>query len=114
MEMSKTKLNYAPALMAFVVGRAVKQINRYLTDTDNNAVATLFVAGRVTLMGSLDRERQAVHHLMLTAEDVPIDGGLSLTGTSTLVVNVLDVDDNVPVIDLVPAFYSLDGATVTV
>nr|XP_057919157.1 protocadherin alpha-C2-like isoform X2 [Doryrhamphus excisus] len=41
----------------------------------------------------LDREQQAVHHLILTA----VDGGLpTRTGTASIIVRVLDVNDNAP------------------
>ncbi|XP_061786273.1 protocadherin alpha-C2-like isoform X6 [Nerophis lumbriciformis] len=41
----------------------------------------------------LDREQQAVHHLILTA----VDGGVpTRTGTASIIVRVLDVNDNAP------------------
>ncbi|XP_061899993.1 protocadherin alpha-C2-like isoform X2 [Entelurus aequoreus] len=41
----------------------------------------------------LDREHQAVHHLILTA----VDGGVpTRTGTASIIVRVLDVNDNAP------------------
>ncbi|XP_035982928.1 LOW QUALITY PROTEIN: protocadherin alpha-C2 [Fundulus heteroclitus] len=41
----------------------------------------------------LDREQQAVHHLILTA----VDGGLpSRSGTASIIVHVLDTNDNAP------------------
>ncbi|XP_054647549.1 protocadherin beta-16-like isoform X2 [Dunckerocampus dactyliophorus] len=45
------------------------------------------------LMKMLDREEQAVHHLILTA----VDGGVpTRTGTASIIVRVLDVNDNAP------------------
>ncbi|XP_005720021.1 protocadherin-10-like, partial [Pundamilia nyererei] len=42
---------------------------------------------------SLDREKQAVHNLILTA----VDGGVpTRTGTASIIVRVLDVNDNAP------------------
>ncbi|XP_077387622.1 protocadherin alpha-C2-like isoform X3 [Festucalex cinctus] len=44
----------------------------------------------------LDREQQAVHHLILTA----VDGGVpTRTGTASIIVRVLDVNDNAPTFD---------------
>uniref|UniRef100_A0A8C5DN72 Cadherin domain-containing protein n=1 Tax=Gouania willdenowi TaxID=441366 RepID=A0A8C5DN72_GOUWI len=48
------------------------------------------------LKQSLDREQQAVHHLTLTA----VDGGVpTRTGTASIIVRVLDVNDNAPSFD---------------
>uniref|UniRef100_A0A3Q3E7P4 Cadherin domain-containing protein n=1 Tax=Labrus bergylta TaxID=56723 RepID=A0A3Q3E7P4_9LABR len=45
------------------------------------------------LKKALDREQQAVHNLMLTA----VDGGVpTRTGTASIIVRVLDVNDNAP------------------
>ncbi|XP_063343010.1 protocadherin alpha-C2-like [Pelmatolapia mariae] len=45
------------------------------------------------LKTSLDREKQAVHNLILTA----VDGGVpTRTGTASIIVRVLDVNDNAP------------------
>ncbi|XP_040904775.1 protocadherin gamma-C5-like [Toxotes jaculatrix] len=48
----------------------------------------------LVLEKSLDREKQSVHHLLLTA----LDGGNPVkTGTTQIIVTVLDNNDNVPV-----------------
>ncbi|XP_077957339.1 protocadherin gamma-C5 isoform X8 [Gasterosteus aculeatus] len=48
----------------------------------------------LVLEKSLDREKQSVHHLLLTA----LDGGNPVkTGTTKILVTVLDINDNVPV-----------------
>ncbi|XP_028444828.1 protocadherin gamma-C5 isoform X3 [Perca flavescens] len=48
----------------------------------------------LVLEKSLDREKQSVHHLLLTA----LDGGNPVkTGTAKIIVTVLDNNDNVPV-----------------
>ncbi|CAB1435690.1 unnamed protein product [Pleuronectes platessa] len=48
------------------------------------------------LKKALDREKQAVHNLMLTA----VDGGVpTRTGTASVIVRVLDVNDNAPSFD---------------
>ncbi|KAK2498189.1 hypothetical protein MC885_008422 [Smutsia gigantea] len=48
----------------------------------------------LVLEHSLDRERDAIHHLVLTA----MDGGDPVrSGTARILVNVLDVNDNAPV-----------------
>ncbi|KAM9357303.1 protocadherin gamma-C5-like [Symphorus nematophorus] len=48
----------------------------------------------LVLEKSLDREKQSVHHLLLTA----LDGGNPVkTGTTKIIVTVLDNNDNVPV-----------------
>ncbi|XP_042645892.1 protocadherin alpha-2-like [Tyto alba] len=47
----------------------------------------------LVLTKSLDRERQPVHRLLLTASD---GGRPSLTGTMELVISVLDANDNAP------------------
>nr|XP_014343526.1 PREDICTED: protocadherin gamma-C5 isoform X10 [Latimeria chalumnae] len=53
-----------------------------------------FIYPELVLDKSLDREDQAVHHLLLTA----IDGGFPpKSGTTEIIVTVLDVNDNAPV-----------------
>uniref|UniRef100_A0A3Q3L0Z6 Cadherin domain-containing protein n=1 Tax=Mastacembelus armatus TaxID=205130 RepID=A0A3Q3L0Z6_9TELE len=48
------------------------------------------------LKKSLDREQQAVHYLVLTA----VDGGVpSRSGTASIIVHVLDTNDNAPTFD---------------
>ncbi|XP_077957430.1 protocadherin alpha-C2-like [Gasterosteus aculeatus] len=48
------------------------------------------------LKKSLDREKQAIHNLILTA----VDGGVpTRTGTASIIVRVLDVNDNAPSFD---------------
>ncbi|XP_036933534.1 protocadherin beta-16-like [Acanthopagrus latus] len=48
------------------------------------------------LKKALDREKQAVHNLILTA----VDGGVpTRTGTASIIVRVLDVNDNAPSFD---------------
>lgn len=48
------------------------------------------------LKKALDREQQAVHNLILTA----VDGGVpTRTGTASIIVRVLDVNDNAPTFD---------------
>ncbi|KAM4621849.1 protocadherin gamma-A4-like [Polymixia lowei] len=48
------------------------------------------------LKKALDREKQGVHHLILTA----VDGGVpSRTGTASIIVRVLDTNDNAPAFD---------------
>uniref|UniRef100_A0A8C6TYE8 Si:ch73-233f7.8 n=1 Tax=Neogobius melanostomus TaxID=47308 RepID=A0A8C6TYE8_9GOBI len=48
------------------------------------------------LKKALDREQQAVHDLILTA----VDGGVpTRTGTASIIVRVLDVNDNAPTFD---------------
>uniref|UniRef100_A0A8C6K7P1 Protocadherin 1 gamma c 5 n=1 Tax=Nothobranchius furzeri TaxID=105023 RepID=A0A8C6K7P1_NOTFU len=48
----------------------------------------------LVLEKSLDREKQSIHHLLLTASD---GGNPAKTGTSKITVSVLDNNDNVPV-----------------
>ncbi|XP_076025146.1 protocadherin alpha-C2-like [Genypterus blacodes] len=48
----------------------------------------------LVLNGNLDREEQAVHNLILTA----VDGGVpARSGTASIIINVLDINDNAPV-----------------
>lgn len=48
----------------------------------------------LVLNGNLDREEHAVHNLILTA----VDGGVpSRSGTASIIINVLDINDNAPV-----------------
>ncbi|XP_075959670.1 protocadherin gamma-C5-like [Anarhichas minor] len=50
----------------------------------------------LVLNKSLDREKKAIHYLFLTA----VDGGNPVkTGTSKITVNVLDINDNVPLFE---------------
>ncbi|XP_055080944.1 protocadherin alpha-C2-like [Periophthalmus magnuspinnatus] len=50
----------------------------------------------LVLKQALDREQQAVHNLILTA----VDGGVpTRTGTASIIVRVLDVNDNAPSFD---------------
>ncbi|XP_041800715.1 protocadherin beta-16-like [Chelmon rostratus] len=73
-----------------------------LTDTSDSAASTL-QTGRdgtkfadLILKKALDREQQAVHNLILTA----VDGGVpTRTGTASIIVRVLDVNDNAPSFD---------------
>ncbi|KAJ4946525.1 hypothetical protein JOQ06_024190, partial [Pogonophryne albipinna] len=73
-----------------------------LTDTSGSAASTL-QTGRdgskfadLILKKALDREQQAVHNLILTA----VDGGVpTRTGTASIIVRVLDVNDNAPSFD---------------
>lgn len=47
----------------------------------------------LVLSGQLDREEQAVHSLILTA----VDGGVPpRSGTASIIINVLDINDNAP------------------
>ncbi|XP_043925801.1 uncharacterized protein LOC122800419 [Protopterus annectens] len=56
----------------------------------------------IVLQKALDREQQAVHHLVLTA----VDGGVpALTGTMNITIKVLDINDNVPSFN--QSFYKL-------
>ncbi|CAL8270552.1 unnamed protein product [Boreogadus saida] len=58
-----------------------------LTETSGSAPSTLQV---------LDREKQAVHHLVLSA----VDGGTpTRSGTASVIVHVLDINDNTPTFD---------------
>uniref|UniRef100_A0A672YM86 Cadherin domain-containing protein n=1 Tax=Sphaeramia orbicularis TaxID=375764 RepID=A0A672YM86_9TELE len=57
----------------------------------------------LVLKKALDREQQAVHNLILTA----VDGGVpTRTGTASIIVRVLDVNDNAPSFD--PDKYDVD------
>lgn len=48
----------------------------------------------LVLSGNLDREEQAVYNLILTA----VDGGVpARSGTASIIINVLDINDNAPV-----------------
>ncbi|XP_028322008.1 protocadherin alpha-C2-like isoform X2 [Gouania willdenowi] len=48
----------------------------------------------LVLSGKLDREKQAVHNLILTA----VDGGVPpRSGTASIIINVLDINDNAPI-----------------
>ncbi|CAL8304873.1 unnamed protein product [Arctogadus glacialis] len=58
-----------------------------LTETSGSAPSTL---------QALDREKQAVHHLVLSA----VDGGTpTRSGTASVIVHVLDINDNTPTFD---------------
>ncbi|XP_014903179.1 protocadherin alpha-C2-like [Poecilia latipinna] len=75
--------------------------NYHLSASDNFAIE--IQTGRdgtkfadLVLKKTLDREQQAVHNLILTA----VDGGVpTRTGTASIIVRVLDVNDNAPSFD---------------
>uniref|UniRef100_A0A3B5Q0N7 Protocadherin 2 alpha a 1 n=1 Tax=Xiphophorus maculatus TaxID=8083 RepID=A0A3B5Q0N7_XIPMA len=75
--------------------------NYHLSASDNFAIE--IQTGRdgtkfadLVLKKALDREQQAVHNLILTA----VDGGVpTRTGTASIIVRVLDVNDNAPSFD---------------
>ena len=58
--------------------------------------------GEVTVSGRLDREQVPVYTLTITASDVPDSLGTSFTTDATLVVRLLDINDNPP--DFNPPF----------
>ncbi|XP_015686795.1 protocadherin alpha-5-like, partial [Protobothrops mucrosquamatus] len=66
--------------------------NHFALDSGNNEDGSKSVV--LVLKVPLDREKNPVHHLVLTATD---GGEPKLTGTVQLVINVLDVNDNPPV-----------------
>ena len=56
-------------------------------------------SGLITTAGDIDRERQEVYNLTVTASNP----GLEATTTAAVIINVLDLDDNDPVIYLSPS-----------
>ncbi|XP_050342547.1 cadherin-23 [Nymphalis io] len=63
--------------------------------TINNITGVIMVAPNKTL----DRERQSVLRLEVEAFDTPKGGGDRLKSVATLLIDVLDVDDNTPAFD---------------
>ncbi|XP_069753895.1 protocadherin alpha-C2-like [Narcine bancroftii] len=64
----------------------------FALEVQNSGDDSKFV--HLMLENYLDREQQAIHHLLLTA----VDGGTPVrTGTAQVIVSVLDVNDNSPV-----------------
>ncbi|KAG8275345.1 beta-catenin binding [Homalodisca vitripennis] len=71
-------------------GRVTYSIHR---ESDRRRHFHVSEDGRITVQRPLDRERSAIHKILLTASD---DGDPPRTTTATLTVNVLDVNDNAP------------------
>ncbi|KAG8262824.1 hypothetical protein J6590_045019 [Homalodisca vitripennis] len=71
-------------------GRVTYNIHR---ESDRRRHFHVSEDGRITVQRPLDRERSAIHKILITASD---DGDPLRTVTATLTVNVLDVNDNAP------------------
>ncbi|KAK3521641.1 hypothetical protein QTP70_014713 [Hemibagrus guttatus] len=75
--------------------------DEFTIEIQSGSDGTKYVA--LVLQAPLDREKQAVHSLILTA----VDGGTPVrTGTATVIVKVLDTNDNTPQFDR--QVYSVD------
>uniref|UniRef100_A0A3B4VM09 Cadherin domain-containing protein n=1 Tax=Seriola dumerili TaxID=41447 RepID=A0A3B4VM09_SERDU len=82
------------------VGSVIALVGVSDRDTGDNGKVSLSIHQEgskfadLILTKTLDREQQAVHNLILTA----VDGGtLSRSGTASVIVHVLDTNDNAPV-----------------
>ncbi|XP_068964762.1 protocadherin-11 X-linked-like isoform X2 [Petaurus breviceps papuanus] len=75
------------------------QIRYFFSDLINDLAKKLFdinnVTGLITVKEPLDREEAPIHKLMVAASD-----GGSLPARAMVIVNVTDVNDNLPVIDV--------------
>lgn len=79
----------------------LSQSDEFTIEIQSGSDGTKYVD--LVLQASLDREKQAVHSLILTA----VDGGTpARTGTATVIVKVLDTNDNAPQFDR--QVYSVD------
>lgn len=79
----------------------LSQSEEFTIETQSGSDGTKYVD--LVLQTSLDREKQAVHSLIITA----LDGGTpARTGTATIIVKVLDTNDNTPQFDR--QVYSVD------
>ncbi|XP_030648961.1 protocadherin alpha-C2 [Chanos chanos] len=79
----------------------LSESSEFTIDIQTGSDGTKYVD--LVLNGTLDRERQAVHNLILTA----VDGGIpARSGTASVVVQVLDTNDNMPQFDR--QVYSVD------
>ncbi|XP_062870544.1 protocadherin alpha-C2 [Trichomycterus rosablanca] len=79
----------------------LSQNDKFTIEIQSGSDGTKYVD--LVLQSTLDREKQAVHNLILTA----VDGGTpGRTGTASIIVRVLDTNDNAPQFDR--QVYSVD------
>lgn len=83
-----------------------RKISYSLIDSANGQFSINDISGIIQLEKPLDREQQAVYTLTLKAVDQGLPRRLSATGT--VIVSVLDINDNPPVFE-----YREYGATVS-
>lgn len=62
----------------------------------NLIVYVMYLIFQIAPNKTLDRERQSVLRLEIEAMDTPIGGSDRLKSASTILIDVLDVDDNAP------------------
>ncbi|XP_060765543.1 protocadherin gamma-A11-like [Neoarius graeffei] len=76
------------------------QVSYYISDAVDRSVANIFVvkkeSGEITLNGQIDYEKSNIYQLDIQARD---QGGLS--DTCKVIIDVLDINDNKPTIDII-------------
>ncbi|XP_036933431.1 protocadherin gamma-A11-like [Acanthopagrus latus] len=63
----------------------------HISDEDNNAFSLDQTTGEVKVSGSIDYEELSAYEMQITAKD-----GLGLVSSSTLIIDITDVNDNAP------------------
>jgi len=72
----------------------VNEMVRYsISDGDDGKFVIDEMTGSITPVPSLDFEQQAIYNLSIVAVDM---GDVMLSGTSTVIINILDFNDNAP------------------